>query len=183
MILKSVPKRIFWKTCFTSDLSEPQSTLIQLCWTALEVCQLGQQLQQHRIPSLEAEATSTSTTVADTLLVFLNSPISACFDCCCSVIKSFLTLQTLCTNKVHSRLGSLTISWSLVNHVHMRCCYSTISSCHPIHPFVFSLFPASGLFHLSALLNQVTKVLCFSNSPSNDYSGLISRTTPSDLCN
>ena len=46
--------------------------------------------------------------------------------------------------------------------------------CHPLL-LPSSIFPASGSFQMSQLFAQVAKVLeCFSISPSNDYSGLIS---------
>ena len=46
--------------------------------------------------------------------------------------------------------------------------------CHPLL-LPPSIFPASGSFQMSQLFAQVAKVLeCFSISPSNDYSGLIS---------
>ena len=54
-----------------------------------------------------------------------------------------------------------------------RWCHPTISSCHPL--FLPSIFPSIRVFsNESALCITWPKYQCFSNNPSNEYSGLIS---------
>ena len=70
---------------------------------------------------------------------------------------------------------SSTVSQSSLNFISIEQCYLTISS--PATSFFFCLqsFPASGLFsNESALHIRWTKYWTFSNSPSDEYSGLIS---------
>ena len=75
----------------------------------------------------------------------------------------------------HTKL-SITNPWRLYKFMSIA---SVMPSNHLIlcHPLLLpsSIFPASGSFQMSQLFAQVAKVLeCFSISPSNDYSGLIS---------
>ena len=60
---------------------------------------------------------------------------------------------------------------------HVHWVNDTVQPSHPLSPFsapAFSLFQHQGLFQWLSSSHQVVKVLSFSISPSNEYSGLIS---------
>ena len=92
----------------------------------------------------------------------------------CSVVKSCLTLCDLLECSTQPSL-SFTITWSLLKLM------STVSMmpsshlvlCHPPFSSCLQSFPASGSFLVSRLFPSSGQV-SLSNSPCNDYSGLIS---------
>ena len=94
--------------------------------------------------------------------------------CCCSVTKSFPTLQPHGLHAAHQAPLSFTISWSLLRFMAVE------SVMLPNHlpsasPFSFCLqsFPASRSLPMSRLFVSGDQSFSFSITPSNEYSGLI----------
>ena len=93
--------------------------------------------------------------------------------CCCSVIKSCLTLWTLWAaagQALHPSLSPRVCSNSCP--LSRWCCLITSSSATPFS-FAFSLSQHEGLFQWVDPSHQVTKVLELQHSPTNEYSRLI----------
>ena len=101
--------------------------------------------------------------------------MSCRYCCCCSVAK---LCPTLCDPMDCSTPGfSFTVSQSLLKLISIESrCHPTISS--SVVPFFYLLsFSASGSFPVSGLFascDQSIGSFSFSNSPSSEYSGLIS---------
>ena len=93
---------------------------------------------------------------------------------CCLVAKLCLTLHNPVDCIQHARLlcppispgicSFMSIEWAMLSNHLILCC-----------PLLLPLvFPNIGVFSReSALCNRWPKYWCFSNSPSNEYSGLI----------
>ena len=106
-----------------------------------------------------------------------NSYLVQCCRCCYSVAKSYPTLCNTMTIQ-YTRLLCPPISSRVCSNscpLSQQCYLTTSSSADPFS-FCFQSFPASGPFQWVGSLHQVVKYWSFSfhNSPSNEYSGLIS---------
>ena len=99
-----------------------------------------------------------------------------CVYCCCSVSKLWLTLWP--RELQHIRLPCPLLSpWVFSNsYLLNQWCHPTISSSVTLFSSCPQSFPASGSFSMSQLFTSgdLSIVVCFSISPSNEYSGLIS---------
>ena len=96
---------------------------------------------------------------------------------CCSVAQSCLILWTSCTAACQALLSS-TISWSLLRFMSIELVMISnhLILCHSLL-LLSSIFPSVRVFSSeSALCIRCPKYWSFSftNSPSNEYSGLIS---------
>ena len=89
---------------------------------------------------------------------------------CCSVsLPLFVTLQPV----IHQASLSSTVTWSLLRFMSIELVMPSnhLILCHPLLP---SIFPSIRVFSNElALCLRWPKYWSFSNSPSNEYSGLI----------
>ena len=101
--------------------------------------------------------------------------IANCRYYCCSVAQS---CPTLC-NPINCSTSGLPVphQLSMFDQVHVHCIGDAVWPSHPFMPFSPSALYLSqhqGLFQWVVCSHQMTEILDFSISPSNEYSGLIS---------